>query len=117
MNATATLFIRLTPAALRPQWERQSTNQFNGGPETLLRWLETQLGLPRRRSVNERRNLVTEVIPMEVELEAMAGSVTQLGYNVEVIQVNCDPQVGVARPCFRTSFAVFTISGRGKWRQ
>jgi hypothetical protein len=46
MNTTATLFIRLTPAPLRPQWERQSTNQFNGGPETLLRWLETQLGLP-----------------------------------------------------------------------
>ena len=118
MNTTATLFIRLTPAALRPQWERQSTNQFNGGPETLLRWLETQLGLPGRRSVNERRNLVTEVIPMEVELEAMTGSVTQLGYNVEVIQVNCDPQVGWQRNVNRSDdniSAVFTESFHERW--
>ena len=46
MDMTATLFIRLTPVTLRPQWERQYANQFNGGPETLLRWLEMQLGLP-----------------------------------------------------------------------
>ncbi|MDA7918223.1 PD-(D/E)XK nuclease family protein [Mariniblastus sp.] len=40
------LFIRLTPGTLRPQWGRQYANEFDGGPATLLRWLETQLGLP-----------------------------------------------------------------------
>lgn len=42
----ATLFIRLMPVALRPEWGRDYSNEFHGGPETLLRWLETQLGLP-----------------------------------------------------------------------
>ena len=40
------LIIRLTPGVLRPQWNRGGINQFRGGPETLLRWLEDQLGLP-----------------------------------------------------------------------
>ena len=43
---TAKLFIRLTPGMLRPQSGRGYANEFHGGPETLLRWLETQLGLP-----------------------------------------------------------------------
>ena len=43
---TAKLFIRLMPGMLRPQSGRGYANEFHGGPETLLRWLETQLGLP-----------------------------------------------------------------------
>lgn len=46
MFKQAQLGIRLTPGALRPQWGRVYVNEFRGGPETLLRWLETQLGLP-----------------------------------------------------------------------
>ena len=46
MDTTVKLFIRLTPGTLRPQWGRQYANEFDGGPATLLRWLETQLGLP-----------------------------------------------------------------------
>ena len=46
MLNTAELFIRLVPGPLRPQAGRKYTNEFHGGPETLLRWLETQLGLP-----------------------------------------------------------------------
>jgi ATP-dependent helicase/nuclease subunit B len=40
------LHIRLTPGPLRPQTGAASINELRGGPETLLRWLETQLGLP-----------------------------------------------------------------------
>jgi len=46
MPNPAQLVIRLTPGALRPQWGRVYVNEFHGGPETLLRWLEIQLGLP-----------------------------------------------------------------------
>ena len=46
MLKQAQLVIRLTPGALRPQWRHGYVNEFRGGPETLLRWLETQLGLP-----------------------------------------------------------------------
>ena len=46
MLKQAQLFIRLTPGVLRPQWGHGYVNEFRGGPETLLRWLETQLGLP-----------------------------------------------------------------------
>ena len=40
------LHIRLTPGPLRPALGRTTINEVRGGPETLLRWLETQLGLP-----------------------------------------------------------------------
>ena len=46
MSKQAHLVIRLTPGALRPQWDRGYVNEFRGGPETLLGWLETRLGLP-----------------------------------------------------------------------
>ncbi|WP_437193944.1 PD-(D/E)XK nuclease family protein [Planctomicrobium sp. SH527] len=40
------LLIRLTPGPLRPKLGVSTLNELRGGPETLLRWLETQLGLP-----------------------------------------------------------------------
>lgn len=40
------LVIRLAPGAIRPQLASGLVNQIRGGPETLLGWLETQLGLP-----------------------------------------------------------------------
>ena len=40
------LTIRLTPGAQSPQWRPSCVNEIHGGPETLLHWLETQLGLP-----------------------------------------------------------------------
>lgn len=46
MVGQAKLFIRFMSGAPRPQWESIYENEFHGGPETLLRWLETQLGLP-----------------------------------------------------------------------
>jgi hypothetical protein len=46
MDTTARLFIRPTPGTLQAQWSPKYLNEFHGGPETLLRWLETQLGLP-----------------------------------------------------------------------
>ena len=46
MESHTKLFIRLISGAVRPQWERSYENVFHGGPETLLNWLETQLGLP-----------------------------------------------------------------------
>lgn len=41
----ATLHIRLTPGQLPPAEGSTAVNQFIGGPETLLAWLEMQLGL------------------------------------------------------------------------
>lgn len=46
------LFIRLTPGLLRPTVGYSEINVFRGGPETLLRWLEMQLGLPTLDSHN-----------------------------------------------------------------
>lgn len=52
------LLIRLTPGTLRPRIGVCAINELRGGPETLLRWLETQLGLPTVE--NHRANCVTE---------------------------------------------------------
>ena len=46
MASQACLFIRLMLGSVRRQWARTYENEFHGGPETLLQWLETQLGLP-----------------------------------------------------------------------
>ena len=46
MLEQAQLVIRLTPSALKPRAGQATVNCLSGGPETLLRWLETQLGLP-----------------------------------------------------------------------
>ena len=46
MTSQAKLFIRLMSGTPRPQWSCIYENEFHGGPGTLLRWLETQLGLP-----------------------------------------------------------------------
>lgn len=52
------LVIRLTPGPLRPRIGVSTINELRGGPETLLRWLETQLGLPTIE--NHRANCITE---------------------------------------------------------
>lgn len=44
LNET-TLTIRLFPGVLNPRSGDIVVNEYRGGPETLLRWLETQLGL------------------------------------------------------------------------
>jgi len=46
MKTAAELNIRLTPGVIAPEWTQGRVNEFHGGPETLLRWLETQSGLP-----------------------------------------------------------------------
>ena len=46
MIQNTTLTIRLTPGTLNPRVGQATVNSLSGGPETLLRWLETQLGLP-----------------------------------------------------------------------
>ncbi len=45
----ARLRIRLTPGVVRPYWKQHLLNEYWGGPETLLGWIETQLGLPAAR--------------------------------------------------------------------
>jgi len=52
------LRIRLTPGSLRPKLGVSTLNELCGGPETLLRWLETQLGLLSVE--NHRASCVTE---------------------------------------------------------
>lgn len=47
MLAETTLHIRLTRGTLPPRAGVRAFNEFRGGPETLLGWLETQLGLAR----------------------------------------------------------------------
>lgn len=42
-----TLHIRLTPCRSTPRVGRSTQNEHRGGPDTLLAWLETQLGLCR----------------------------------------------------------------------
>jgi hypothetical protein len=48
MIQDTTLRIRLIPGSIKPPPEFSAINELTGGPETLLRWLETQLGLPIR---------------------------------------------------------------------
>ncbi|MEI8040851.1 MAG: hypothetical protein WCL11_05550, partial [Verrucomicrobiota bacterium] len=45
----AQLMIRLSPGVVRPLWRRSCLNDYCGDPETLLEWIETQLGLPMSR--------------------------------------------------------------------
>lgn len=42
------LVIRNVPGAVRPIWGKDALNLIEGGPDRLLAWLETQLGLPVR---------------------------------------------------------------------
>jgi ATP-dependent helicase/nuclease subunit B len=42
------LHIRYVPGAVRPIWGKDVLNLVEGGPDCLLAWLETQLGLPVR---------------------------------------------------------------------
>ena len=58
MFPETTLHIRLTRATSRPITGTPSVNEFRGGPETLLGWMETQLGLVC--SDTHRANRVTE---------------------------------------------------------
>lgn len=46
---SAQLTIRLAPGVVRPLLRRSCLNDYCGGPETLLEWIETQLGLPIAR--------------------------------------------------------------------
>lgn len=52
------LHIRLTRGAARPGTGAPSMNEFHGGPETLLGWMETQLGLTCPNT--HKANRVTE---------------------------------------------------------
>ena len=45
----AQLIIRLVSGGVRPLGSPGYLNEYRGGPETLLHWLETQLGLPQPR--------------------------------------------------------------------
>jgi ATP-dependent helicase/nuclease subunit B len=45
----AQLMIRLAPGVVYPLWRRSCLNDYCGDPETLLEWIETQLGLPMVR--------------------------------------------------------------------
>src|SRR3990167_6614345 len=52
------LHIRLTREVVRPGTGAPSVNEFRGGPETLLGWMETQLGLTCPNT--HKANRVTE---------------------------------------------------------
>ena len=58
MIGNATLIIRLTPGPSARVAGDTRVNRLTGGPETLLRWLETQLGLPGVE--NRHSSCVTE---------------------------------------------------------
>ncbi len=45
----AQLMIRLAPGVVRPLWSRGFLNEYRGGSETLLAWIESQFGLPIAR--------------------------------------------------------------------
>ncbi len=64
------LHIRLTPGPIRPTVGRAMINELQGGPETLLGWLEVQLGLPVAEA--HRASHVTEYA---TALDGVAGSV------------------------------------------
>jgi len=56
----ADLQIRLTPGPIRPTLGQTSVNCWVGGPETLLGWLETQLGLAKTAPLACQR--ITELV-------------------------------------------------------
>lgn len=58
MLAPCVLTIGLTTGRFRSHLTESTINQQRGGPETLLRWLETQLGLPTPE--RHRASLITE---------------------------------------------------------
>ncbi|MCO6042675.1 PD-(D/E)XK nuclease family protein [Aeoliella sp. ICT_H6.2] len=64
MLSATQLFIRLVPGLLRPRVGAQRLNKLYGGPETLLAWLETQLGL-RRAPVNRSARVTQYVAALD----------------------------------------------------
>ena len=54
-DKNAKLIIRLAPGLVRPLWSGGYLNEFCGGPEILLQWLETQLGLPQPKAHHASR--------------------------------------------------------------
>jgi hypothetical protein len=66
----------------------------------------------------EGRNLVTEVIPLKFDLEAVIEAIKKVGYSVTLIQVDCDPEVGWQRNLDRgedSISAAFTESFHENW--
>ena len=72
------LVIRLTPGALKPRVGEATINELRGGPETLLRWLETQLGL----SVPTMRN-ASRITEYASALDTVADSVISASMNTD----------------------------------
>ena len=72
MLPTTELFIRRFPGTLRPRVGAERLNSLYGGPETLLAWLETQLGL--RRAPVDKSARVTQYVDA---LEKCSGGIFQ----------------------------------------
>jgi ATP-dependent helicase/nuclease subunit B len=124
------LLIRLTPGPLRPKLGASTLNEFRGGPETLLRWMEIQLGLDSIE--NHRASCVTEyaaaldlvtdsVISKSMANDRWATASELLSRRDDLMlsgwdQSDCDglsPAVGaMARSASRRSFAFPSISDR-----
>ncbi|MFM7563719.1 MAG: zeta toxin family protein [Planctomycetota bacterium] len=69
-------------------------------------------------ALQEGRNLVTEVIPLKIDLDAILEAITKIGYSMTVIKVDCDPKLGWQRNLDRGDdniSAVFTESFHENW--
>lgn len=69
------LFVRLTPGSLTPTVGCSEINVFRSGPETLLRWLEMQLGLPTLDSHKASHILEYATALDTVKNSAISGSI------------------------------------------
>jgi ATP-dependent helicase/nuclease subunit B len=78
MVAHTEIFVRLAPGSNRPWPGQCRVNRLSGGPETLLRWLETQLGLPVPTVHNANR-----IAEYAAALDTVAGSAIDASMNTD----------------------------------
>ena len=114
------LCIGLTPGKVSPDWTRGRINLTAGGPETLLHWLETQLGLPalavhRADRVTEYAGLLDHVqdatITSSMTADRWATAAELLTRRDELLLAGWDEQDSAALPPIVRDMAT-AVAGR-----
>jgi hypothetical protein len=95
-----------------------SQDEYYDFPDAFLEPMELIGQLVAQRALQERRNLVTETLGIEVDLEAIAHAIGDIDYHLESIWVDCDPKVGWERNVNRSSdniSAYYTQAFHQRW--
>ena len=70
------------------------------------------------KALRERRNLVTETLPVQIDVDAISNAMEQMDYHLNLVWVDCDPEVAWQRNLDRTNdniSAAFTQAFHESW--